>query len=173
MTVVSDAGPLIAFAKIGALDTLRSLHAEVLVPPAVFREAIEEGLLRGEPDAKDLSQYLRAGGLRVVPLERASPLSSRWGAGERECFELAIEQQADWLLIDDWDARQEIEKELRNLGRPTQFRGTLGLLVAAQAAGNLSGAQAAELVLRLRQRPDIWISPELCDRVLATLARES
>lgn len=35
---VADAGPLIAFARIGRLDILQAVFAQVVVPPAVLRE---------------------------------------------------------------------------------------------------------------------------------------
>lgn len=57
MTVVSDAGPLIALAKIGGLKTLHRLYPRILIAPAVYREAVEVGLHRGDPDADALRLF--------------------------------------------------------------------------------------------------------------------
>lgn len=66
MTAVADAGPLIALAKIGGLETLHRLHPEVFIPPAVHWETIEQGLARGEPDAAALSLCARQGKLLLA-----------------------------------------------------------------------------------------------------------
>lgn len=47
MTVVADAGPLIAMAKIGGLEALFRLFPRVSIPPAVHDEAIRIGRERG------------------------------------------------------------------------------------------------------------------------------
>lgn len=43
MTVVADSGPLIAFAKIGGLETLLGVYPRILTPRAVFEESVNEG----------------------------------------------------------------------------------------------------------------------------------
>ena len=159
MTVVSDAGPLIALAKIGGLETLSQLYPRVLVAPAVYREAVEVGLDRGDPDAEALRLHAAAGKL-VLMAPRLAALD-RWqrlGAGERESIRLAIEHRADWLLLDDAEARQMAADELQLEGLSTQLRGTLGVIVTAHREGWLGQAQAIEMVERIRLRPDIWIS---------------
>lgn len=42
MTVVADSGPLIAFAKIGGLETLLGVYPRILTPRAVFEESVNE-----------------------------------------------------------------------------------------------------------------------------------
>lgn len=41
-SVVSNTGPLIALAAIGQLDLLRKLFGEILIPPAVRAEILDE-----------------------------------------------------------------------------------------------------------------------------------
>jgi predicted nucleic acid-binding protein len=43
MTIVSNASPLIALARIGQLDLLPQLHTDVIVPEAVWQEVVVEG----------------------------------------------------------------------------------------------------------------------------------
>ena len=43
MTVVADAGPLIALAKIGGLRTLFGLYPLIITPGAVYEETVREG----------------------------------------------------------------------------------------------------------------------------------
>jgi len=66
VTVVADAGPLIALAKVDGLPVLFSLFSEILIPPAVRTEAVTAGEQRNEPDARLLAEQLETGGLRVV-----------------------------------------------------------------------------------------------------------
>ena len=170
MTVVSDADPLIALAKIGGLEALRQLYPRILIAPAVYREAVEIGLHRGDPDAAALRLY--GSEERLVLTTPRSAALDRWqrlGAGEHESIRLAIEHRADWLLVDDSEARQMATNELQREGLPTRLRGTLGVIVAARLEGMLDQDQAVELVERIGRRPDIWISPELCRRVVSTL----
>lgn len=51
MTVVANAGPLIALATIGRFDLLRTLYAQVHVPPAVRNEVVFSG--PGRPGADE------------------------------------------------------------------------------------------------------------------------
>jgi len=51
LTVVADAGPLIALAKIDGLEPLFRLYPHVSIPPAVHDEAIRSGGERGATDA--------------------------------------------------------------------------------------------------------------------------
>ena len=142
----------------------------MLVAPAVYREAVEVGLDRGDPDAAALRLHAAEGKL-VLMAPRLAALD-RWqrlGAGEHESIRLAIEHRADWLLLDDAEARQMAADELQLEGLSTQLRGTLGVIVTAHREGWLDQTQAVELVERIRLRPDIWISAELCRRVVSAL----
>lgn len=171
MIVVSDAGPLMALAKVDALDVLFRLFPKVLTPPAVHHELIAEGMRLGAPDATLLQDRYRSGELKVVsPLDAhlsAGPL----GPGEEQSILLAIEVEATWLLIDDLDSRRAAITSLAAAGSKAQLKGTLGVILAAREGGHLAKEEALRLVESLRQRPDIWISDDLCSRVLRLLDR--
>lgn len=174
MTVVSDAGPLIALAKIGGLEILHKLHPKILISPSVYRESVEAGLARSEPDAVALSIFAKQEKASIVlPQLAPSEVLLHLGAGERESILLAIEYRAEWLLIDDFEARQSAREMLQARGMPTRIRGTLGVIVAAKLTGEVSAADAITMIERIRLRPDIWISSALCDRVLLTLGQRS
>ncbi len=66
MTVVSDAGPLMALAKIGGLDILFRLFSQILTPPAVYDELVTAGLRLGAPDAELLESRYQAQELVVI-----------------------------------------------------------------------------------------------------------
>lgn len=52
MTVASNAGPLIALAKLGQLGVLNKLYRTVLIPPEVYKEVVINGRRLGAPDAE-------------------------------------------------------------------------------------------------------------------------
>ena len=62
MTVVSNAGPLIALGKLGRLDILQSLYQTVIVPQQVYDETVTTGIALGAPDAQLISEYFKRGG---------------------------------------------------------------------------------------------------------------
>ena len=170
MTVVADAGPLIALAKIGALDLLFRLYPKILIPPAVQQEAIAAGRDRSAPDALALHARWRVGDLETatspdVPL----PVTARLGRGEIEAILLAIQRRAEWVLIDDLAARQAAASSFRAAQVTTGVKGTLGVIVSAFRAGHLSAHQGIDLVEAIVRRPDIWVHRDLCARVIESL----
>jgi predicted nucleic acid-binding protein len=172
MIVVADTGPLLALAKIGALDLLHELYQEVITGPTVYTEAVTVGLAINAPDAATLEQAYQRGELVIhTPTLPALSHPALLQAGEAEGIRLAIELQADWLLVDDLDARQAARENFTAAGVSTSVKGTLGVIVSAVMAQLRSPEQAIELIKTLKSRPDIWLAPSLCDKVIQTLQR--
>lgn len=69
MKVVSNSGPLMALAKIGQIHLLHSLYEEILIPSAVFEEAVVNGLARGEADAISIQMAITRQHLHVAKLD--------------------------------------------------------------------------------------------------------
>jgi len=171
--VVADAGPLIALAKINGLEALLRLYSPILTPPAVYEEAVTRGLALGAEDATLLDTEYQGGTFEVrKPALAALPPPALLGSGEAESIRLAIELRADWLLIDDYDARRTAESNFAAAGVATATQGTLGVIVSAHTQGHLSADRAIEMVQAIKGRPDIWISTELSDQVIRVLARK-
>ncbi len=172
MTVVADAGPLIALAKIGGLRTLLDLYPQIITPAAVYEETVREGRRARAPDAALLQAKYDAGGLRVEALQGPVPASTRrLGRGERESIQLALQQRADWLLVDDLEARQSAVSRFASSGASTRVKGTLGVITSAYLEGVASLESAVRLLNAIRARGDIWISVELCQQVENVLLR--
>ena len=147
MAVVSNSSPLIALARIQRLDLLPAIFESVLIPPAVAREIA--------PSIPVLPTWLRIQAPSVLP--PASLLRRRLGEGEREALALAIELEADWIILDDLPARRSAEATGLNV------IGTLGTLVAAKRAGLLKSIRP-ELDALLRT--SFFLSPQLYDELL-------
>jgi predicted nucleic acid-binding protein len=170
MIVDADTGPLLALAKVDALDLLRQLYQPVITGPAVYTEAVTAGLAMNAADALALNEAYLRGELVVrqpggVHLAHSGALH----AGEVESIQLAIEQQADWLLIDDFDARQLAQQNFAMAGLAIGLKGTLGVVVTATHGQIVTPVQAIDLVKALKNRPDIWLSSDLCEAVIKTL----
>jgi predicted nucleic acid-binding protein len=125
MRVVSNTSPICNLAIIGRLELLRERYGRIEIPPAVARELAALIHAKG---AQAIGMALAHGWLAVTPLtEKSSPnLQARLDPGESEAIALALQVQADVLLID--------EKHGRAAAR--QFRltvaGVLGELVHAK-----------------------------------------
>ena len=147
MVVVSNSSPLIALARIQRLELLPALFESILIPPAVSREI--------EPSIPVLPGWLSVRAPSALP---ASPLwRTRLGAGEREALALAVELEADWIILDDLPARRSAEASRLNV------IGTLGALLTAKRTG-LLGAIRPELDALVRTA--FFLSPQLYDNLL-------
>ena len=102
--VVADSSCLIGLSKVGQLDLLRQLFGQVLIPKAVYHEVVVRGANR--PGA---SEVAAAGWIEVCEIKDQLALRTlklTLGVGESEAIILASENSADFLILDDWKARQ-------------------------------------------------------------------
>jgi predicted nucleic acid-binding protein len=133
MIVVADASPLNYLIQIECEKLLRDLYACVLVPAAVVEELRHAGapimVARWMESMPEWIEIRRTTSPQDPALEVLD-------AGEREAIQLAEEQQADLLLIDERRGREEARR------RGLATMGTLGVLLAAAERG-LVDADAA------------------------------
>jgi predicted nucleic acid-binding protein len=102
--IVSDAGPLISFARAGQLYLLRQVVGHLQILEAVRDEIVVKGA--GRPAAAEVAQ---GGWVASQPLPSTSltdPLPTSLGKGEKEAIALCREIGA-CLLADDPVARRE------------------------------------------------------------------
>lgn len=155
---VTNSSPLIHLSLIGRIDLLRRFSL-VCIPPAVWREVVEQGGSR--PGATEIREARESGWLRVVePSDRALVrlLEQELHAGEAESIALAIEIRPDVLLLDEAEGRRVAG--IYDL----PVTGIIGLLIQAKREGQISSL--AEEMNRLRERGNFWIHDALYRRVL-------
>lgn len=122
--VVSNSSALINLSRIGKLTLLRDLYIEVHIPEAVWQEAVVNGEGQVGSDEIKTAPWIRTERVKNLGLVKA--LRQELDAGEAEAIALALEAQAELLLMDERLGRDTA----RHLG--LRFIGLIGVLVEAK-----------------------------------------
>jgi predicted nucleic acid-binding protein len=107
MPIVSDAGPILSFARSGLLGLLRSVVDELIIPTAVRNELWTRGRTKigtvtiAEQEWIAEQPVLNRSGLEILP--------RKLHVGEIEAIALAHELGSA-LLVDDREARKEAQR---------------------------------------------------------------
>jgi predicted nucleic acid-binding protein len=149
MIVVADTSPLNYLILIKHDYLLPKLYQRVFIPPEVLQEL-----------KNPATPHLVQSWLQKIPewLEVKAPHSAPTEAllvldpGERQAIQVAYEERADLLLIDE----RKGSAEARRLGLATT--GTIGVLVAAGELGLIDSEEACR---RLLTETTFRVSPEL------------
>lgn len=124
--IVSDAGPIIVFARIGRLSLLRDVAATVLIPDAVHSEIFaKKGAMPGASEVAEATWIQRVSVANRSILDRTSNVLHE---GEREAIALAKERGAQ-LLVDEIRARRAANDQ------GIEVIGTLRILEQAKRSG--------------------------------------
>jgi predicted nucleic acid-binding protein len=120
---ISDSTPLIALARIGRLDLVRSIFPHLVIPEAVAEEVVEaRGDAPGAREVADADWIERAKADTML----VRPLLLLVDRGEAEAIAVAQSRPGSILLTDDRKARR-VAKQLG-----IQPLGTLGVLARAK-----------------------------------------
>ena len=124
MRVVSDSGPLIALARVEETKLLSGVYGDIIIPAAVRDEVIKPA--RKRPGTVSFAE---AEWLNVEPVSERSILGllhDNLDLGEREAIALALELEADVLLMDESLGQRVADTHGLTLS------GTLGVLLLAK-----------------------------------------
>jgi len=141
-TIIADAGPLIAFAKINQLSLLQQLFSNISMTESIRSEV----LMAHSKDAALIQGAIEAGWLQCVCDPELNTVASRsLGLGEKTAIEYALQSQDDVLLImDDALARKKALRYQLNIV------GTAMLIYTAEKKHFISNAD--EYIEELRQK---------------------
>lgn len=156
MNVVSDASPLINLARIGELDLLHRLYGDLLIPDAVWREVVIKGA--GQPGAEEVRAVSWIKTRDVVNEHLVRALRQDLDAGEAEAIALALEVEADLLLMDERLGRDTAQ----HLG--VRYMGLIGVLIGAKWNGWIRAIRPR--LDMLRDEANFRVSDALYARVL-------
>ncbi len=110
MRLVADTDALIKLTRCGAKSRLTAAF-NIVIPEAVHREAIVEGLRHRYDDAAVLKRNVDAGRIRVMTEAKPTPEEAALPeGGEREVYRLfkSLAGQRRWLVTDDHRVLQRL-----------------------------------------------------------------
>ena len=157
---ISNTSPLLYLYRISALDFLRILCNEIMIPTAVVCE-LDIGLQRGfdVPDPKHF-EWIKV----VDPLDVPSKwLNLHLGTGELSVLALALERPACTVLLDDMQARRIARAAGLNVW------GTLKVLIEAKSRGLI---ERISTHIDLLEKSGMWMSDSIRHQVLALCGEE-
>jgi predicted nucleic acid-binding protein len=154
--IVSDTSAINNLAAINYLYLLHQLYGTVLIPEAVYQELTDPNFpVAGATEVQNFEWIqTRAVGDRTL----VEALSSELDIGEAEAITLAVEIQADQVLIDE--RRGRLVASRLNL----RYTGILGILVEAKSQGLI--AEVKPLLDALINEAGFWVAEPLYNRVL-------
>jgi uncharacterized protein len=154
--IVSDTSPINNLAAINHLHLLNQLYGMVLISEAVYRELTDPNFpVAGSTEVKTFD-WIQTRAVSDRTLIEA--LSNELDIGEAEAIALAVEIQADQVLIDERRGRLVATRlNLRCIG-------ILGILVEAKSQGLI--AEVKPLLDALVNEAGFWIAEPLYNSVL-------
>lgn len=157
MLIVSNTSPILNLALIGKLELLEQQFGEIIIPQAVLDKfRLSEDL----PGTGHISAALSEGWLSVQSLSdrhKANLLERELDKGESEAIALALELNAEVLLIDERDARR-VCKSLS-----LTVTGVIGILTKAYKTGALTDLQ--QPINDLKEKAGFYINDQLLTEI--------
>jgi len=160
--VVSNSSPLIHLSKIGLLDILDELFDEIIIPDAVFDECVVEGGDRKDAKSIEKAAWIKTISVKEENLHLKQAFLKDVDEGESEAIVLAIQESVDFVLLDEYDARELARNHDLNV------TGVIGVLLRAKKSGKLENAKNHLENLR---ESGFWISDDLYERVCNQLEK--
>jgi len=161
--IVSDTSPINNLAAINRLDLLRQLYNTVIIPEAVYRELTETEIpVAGATEVQTLDWIQTH---QVTTRALVEVLQNELDRGEAEAIALAVELNADQVLIDERRGRMIAEQ----LNLP--YVGILGILVEAKGQGLI--LEVKPLLDALINQAGFWVAEPLYNQKARRLTESS
>lgn len=161
MIVVSDTSPITNLAAIDRLDLLHLLYGEIIIPVAVYNELTQPNINSIVPGAREVQTL---SWIKTQPVQNYQQVTqiltsqANIDRGEAEAIILALELNADLILIDE--RRGRMSASTYNL----KVTGLLGILL--QAKKQQAIANVKPLMDTLIQQANFRIRDELYQTIL-------
>ena len=158
MIIVSDTSTITNLLQISRLDILKSLYGNIVIPPGVRRELYR---IEGQKTAIEKLDWI----ITEYPHDQQliAELLEDLELGESEAIALAVELDAEYLIIDEYKGRAIAEK------RGIKIVGLLGILIAAKTGGHIESVRP--LIEKIRSN-GFRLNSSLVDKVLNALGEK-
>ncbi|MEQ8386431.1 MAG: DUF3368 domain-containing protein [Coleofasciculus sp. A1-SPW-01] len=153
--IISNATPLIAFAKINQLSLLRQIVGELTIPDAVAKEISD--YTHNKTGFIDLEQETWINRQAITAKEQLALLLPSLDRGEAEVITLALEEKAKLVLIDELTGRKVAESLNLNVS------GSVGILIKAKQLGEI---EEVKPFLDAMLKQGIYFSQRFIDAVI-------
>ena len=136
--IIFDSSPLINLAKISRLDLNKAIYNHVIIPEAVYDEVVINGLELARDGANKIKNLVDERVIEVKKVEnrnlvKAFNLDLDYGGSE--VLALAIEIEADLVILDESEARHVANKfEISKTG-------FIGILIKADRLGMVESSR--------------------------------
>ena len=175
MPIVSDAGPIMSFARSCLLELLRSVVRELIIPTAVHGELWTHGRTKVGAVAISEKEWIKE--QRVLNRSLVEILPRKLHLGEREAIVLA-QELGSALLVDDREARKEARLGIAHFGslrilKEAKERSFIGAVKPALdnlvRSGTVCRRQVVSGILEagrgIGQLTSVWEKPQgVCER---------
>ncbi|PPK86732.1 hypothetical protein CLV84_3668 [Neolewinella xylanilytica] len=158
MIIVSDTSTITNLLQINRLDILKSLYGNIVIPPGVRRELYR---IEGQKTIIDKLDWIST----EYPHDQQliAELLEDLDLGESEAIALAIELDAEYLIIDEYKGRAIAEK------KGVKIVGLLGILIAAKTCGHIESIKS---LLETIMSNGFRLNSSLVDKVLTALGEK-
>ncbi len=127
--IVANSSPLITLGRLNKLDVLEVLFGKIYIPNAVHRETVLETTIETQKEA--ISKSINANVIIVIEPTLEHIFKRKLHPGEKSVLNLAIEKEADGIIIDDKKARMEAKE----IGLRSSLLYTTDILKGAEKRG--------------------------------------
>jgi len=162
MVVIFNSSPLINLSKLGKLGIIEKLFENVIVPRAVYNEIIVNG--SGKEWQSDLENLFKLKIINIVDVKDKNlvkALRLEIDYGESEVIALALETNADLIILDEVDARKVAE--MYDLKK----NGFIGLLIKAKNKGIIE--ENLKDIIDESIKKGFWINKKLYNKIIKHL----
>ncbi len=105
MIVIANSSPLVALGRVRQLEVFKQLFKKVYIPTTVYQETVVHGT--NDVQEQAILQAIDNGSIEIIrPLSEHS-FTRKLHQGEKDVLNIALDMNADLLIIDDKKARNE------------------------------------------------------------------
>jgi uncharacterized protein len=153
MLVVSDTSPISNLIQVELLDLLHLLYGQIIIPKAVYEELCE---IQSQKELIDNLNWIHIEIAQNISM--VQELENDLDKGESESIALAIELNADFLIIDELKGRKIAETH------GIKIVGLLGSLLKAKEKGYIK--MVSPILEKLTNQAGFYTNPQLKTHLL-------